>query len=131
VGVNGWWPNEDIQFIQFIHFTDSDDHADLPIAISGAIQSADRTTICTIIFSLANKPHKLSDMKINNSKSVDTIIFSLGHQKDKRTHTQIKLFKIENYKLQTDKPSFVQMSLETNIYLSDTNQRKLILLMTV
>jgi hypothetical protein len=25
----------------------------------------------------------------------------------------------------------VQMSLETNIYLSDTNQRKLILLMTV
>jgi hypothetical protein len=39
VEVNGWSPKE---VSQFSHFIDSDDHADPPIAISGAIQSAER-----------------------------------------------------------------------------------------
>jgi hypothetical protein len=67
MGVNGWWPNEDIQFS---HFTDNDDHPDLPIAISGAILSADRPMMRPIIFSLADRTNRQTDT-LNPCSHVD------------------------------------------------------------
>jgi hypothetical protein len=83
VGINDWSPQANSQFSQF---ADSDDHADPPIAISGAIQSSDRITMSTIMFSLANKKDRLSEKNITHSESVDGIIVSLANETNKRTN---------------------------------------------